>query len=454
MATKQNKLNGSFISISSRDTKTDKSVINQMADILESDITDNVRRYEVYEKPNPSDSDIVLKTSLFQTVLDQPLENSAVANELFDITVGAYAKYNSDTNNYTVLGQTVNVDNAGKLFVAADDGSESDRHYNVREKVSIYRQFAQMLLGDADRQFTTKASVEESAVLDNPTATDPVLINEAVFLCFKRLFVNDNIAKGSFELNIFEKTSEIHEENNDDSIAETFKNLRDVDHQATANVINDSSSQVFISVSSGGEVGTLYKGNSPIGLIFYDTGIVVLDANRVFDMTQPVKGLIESMTSGNVAIADNGLVNDDNTASGEGQIYFLGQLRSFWFRACLDDVIDHVRQRIRKTVSYANVASSVNSAISFTSEMFINSSLIFCRAAPSQCNLSSNPTYTDSDGEIHAKTSSGNIFKTFAYVTTVGLYDGSGDLLAVAKTSRPIEKNSETDLSIRVRIDY
>jgi hypothetical protein len=34
------------------------------------------------------------------------------------------------------------------------------------------------------------------------------------------------------------------------------------------------------------------------------------------------------------------------------------------------------------------------------------------------------------------------------------LYDTAGDLLAVAKLSRPIEKNDEKDLTIRVRLDF
>lgn len=455
MANQENKLTGSFISINNRDTTTDKSSINQMSDFLESDILDNVRRYEVYEKPAASDSSVKLISSLYQTVLDQPLENSAVANELFDITIGSYASYNSADNTYTVNGQTVNVDSAGKLYVD-NAGSESTQHFNIREKVGIYRQFAQMLLGDASRQFTTKASVMDSDVAVSPGANDAKLINEAIFLCFKRLFVNDNIAKGSFELNIFNETSDVKEESNPEgSPAATYTNIREVNHQGSPLVLNDSSSQTFISVSSGGEIGTLYNGTSPVGVIYYDSGVVVLDGERVLNLDQKVKGLIDSIeTSASVSKAEAGLLfdSDDNHNSAvAGELYYLGTLKQFWFRASMDDVIDHVRVRIRKTLEYASVSSSIKSAISFTSEMFINSSLIFCRAAPSQCNLSTNPTYTNSDGKIYATLSNG---KTFSYVTTVGLYDGGGDLLAVAKTSRPIEKNPETDLSIRVRIDY
>ena len=79
--------------------------------------------------------------------------------------------------------------------------------------------------------------------------------------------------------------------------------------------------------------------------------------------------------------------------------------------------------------------------------------MIFCRAAPSQCNYSSNPSYTKSDGSIRVIDDPEND-DPFVYITTVGLYDSNNNLLAVAKTSRPIEKNPETDLSIRIRLDF
>jgi len=36
----------------------------------------------------------------------------------------------------------------------------------------------------------------------------------------------------------------------------------------------------------------------------------------------------------------------------------------------------------------------------------------------------------------------------------VGLYNANNELLAVAKLSRPVEKNDEKDLSVRVRLDF
>ena len=47
-----------------------------------------------------------------------------------------------------------------------------------------------------------------------------------------------------------------------------------------------------------------------------------------------------------------------------------------------------------------------------------------------------------------------DVQRSFSFITTVGLYDANDNLLAVAKLSRPIEKNDEKDLTVRVRLDF
>jgi hypothetical protein len=44
--------------------------------------------------------------------------------------------------------------------------------------------------------------------------------------------------------------------------------------------------------------------------------------------------------------------------------------------------------------------------------------------------------------------------RTFAFMTTIGLYDARNNLLAVAKLSRPVEKNDEKDITMRIRLDF
>ena len=68
-------------------------------------------------------------------------------------------------------------------------------------------------------------------------------------------------------------------------------------------------------------------------------------------------------------------------------------------------------------------------------------------------NLSSNPTFTDENGQIIMSLVD-ETAKPFTMITGVGLYDANNNLLAVGKLSRPIEKNGEKAINLRLRIDY
>ena len=61
----------------------------------------------------------------------------------------------------------------------------------------------------------------------------------------------------------------------------------------------------------------------------------------------------------------------------------------------------------------------------------------------------------DDDNSIQVlEAGSENIQQSFSYVTSVGLYDAHDNLLAIAKLSRPVEKNNEKDLTFRIRLDF
>jgi len=120
---------------------------------------------------------------------------------------------------------------------------------------------------------------------------------------------------------------------------------------------------------------------------------------------------------------------------------------NFLTSASIDDVVEHV--------SSVRFHSASQTFLTFQNNTQINSTLIFCRATADEFNFSSNPTYVDSNGRIVVidETQQG-VQKSFSFVTTVGLYDANEQLLAVAKLSRPVEKNDEKDLTFRVRLDF
>ena len=100
-------------------------------------------------------------------------------------------------------------------------------------------------------------------------------------------------------------------------------------------------------------------------------------------------------------------------------------------------------------------AIGIITAATFQNVTNINSTLIFCRASADEFNYSTNPTFTDSNGRIRVvDQGQEDTQRTFSFPTTVGLHDEFGNLLAVAKMSRPIEKNDEKDITFRIRLDF
>jgi hypothetical protein len=81
----------------------------------------------------------------------------------------------------------------------------------------------------------------------------------------------------------------------------------------------------------------------------------------------------------------------------------------------------------------------------------LNSTIYYCRAAHNEFNYSANPTYLN-ESKIRVKETS--LDQPLAYITTIGLYSANNELLAVAKVSEPIKKTPDTELTLRVRLDY
>jgi hypothetical protein len=97
-------------------------------------------------------------------------------------------------------------------------------------------------------------------------------------------------------------------------------------------------------------------------------------------------------------------------------------------------------------------AISLGASFALNSEETITSDYIFVRARNSEFNYSENPSFiSGSNGEV--------IYANFinqpqVYVTTIGMYNDSNDLLAVAKMSRPLLKDFTKEALVRVKLDF
>ena len=98
--------------------------------------------------------------------------------------------------------------------------------------------------------------------------------------------------------------------------------------------------------------------------------------------------------------------------------------------------------------------AAVSGAASFqlNSEETVTSDYVFVRARNSEFNYSENPSFiSGSTGDV--------IFSTFinspqTYMTTVGFYNDTNDLLAVAKLSKPLTKDFTKESLVRVKLDF
>ena len=81
----------------------------------------------------------------------------------------------------------------------------------------------------------------------------------------------------------------------------------------------------------------------------------------------------------------------------------------------------------------------------------VSSRYFFCRVKNSEYNFTSNPTIIDSNGNLLYALLINN---PVTYPTAVGLYNDTGDLLAVAKLSQPLQKDFTKEALIRVKLDY
>jgi hypothetical protein len=92
------------------------------------------------------------------------------------------------------------------------------------------------------------------------------------------------------------------------------------------------------------------------------------------------------------------------------------------------------------------------SSFELNSEETITSDFVFVRSRNAEFNYSTNPSFiSGSTGEV--------IFSYFinnpqVYPTTVGLYNDANELLAVAKLSRPLQKNFTKEALVRVKLDF
>jgi len=293
--------------------------------------------------------------------------------------------------------------------------SSSTNTQNAK-KINMYNQMAQVLAG-YDHTGSILRFDQAGEVVDTGTKID-----EAYFLTFSRLLVKDEIKKGTFELKLGINQDFDHGGTGGGSV-----------HNKRIIITDASSSNVYKVNSPAGEYGILYATGStansgevihstdymPCGLLYYQAGVAVISGS-VFGSYTLGNGLLRG-SQGPCELAAN--------ISGSG------------FNAITSSTIQTMANGLRNRIYN----------VQFNNTTELNSTIYFCRVNHNEFNYSTNPTYISASQIVLKEVKSD---QTTTFITTVGLYNANNELLAVAKTSEPLVKTPQDELTIRVRLDY
>jgi hypothetical protein len=355
---------------------------------------------------------ILARNGRIYTRFDQT--NDVVSNQTETVTAGLWsdnvaglttyfsssAQTTSQRRYYVdVYQETPSADGAAVQFALAyghalGSGSSALGTQNDSPTKAVYSQYRQLLLSANQSRFTTAGS----------GSTDSIYV-----LNFKRNRLKERLDAGNFELPLLSIST--HDVNATGSVTVGSTVIKLIDDSSIASATIGDSGKVY-NVVSGSITNGVFNSTTPIyyGLAYPDHGVLVLDGK---------------MLDGQLSFATN--LSGSTTAGAEGNNHFL----------------------LYHSISGSGALS--NQFLARNSEK-ITSTHYFVRVKNAEYNFSNNPSYvTGSVGQISQNTFIGDP-KT--YITTVGLYNDSRELLAVAKLSKPLLKSFQREALIRVKLDY
>jgi hypothetical protein len=282
---------------------------------------------------------------------------------------------------------------------ALGSGSDSQGQLNDSPSRAIYSQYRQLLLKPNDSRFTTAGSGSTNYIY---------VVN------FKRNRLKERLDAGNWELPLMNISSS-RPLNATGSVNVTGSRVITLIDDSSLNSATIGDSGKIYNIVSGSINGGVHNPTAPVyyGLAYPDFGTLILDGKML----------------------DQQLNFQTNTgSSSEGNNHFA------------------LFHSISGSALQTNTATSDKYGFLARNSEKITSTHYFVRVKNAEYNFSNNPSYvTGSVGEIAQSTFIGDP-KT--YITTVGLYNDSQELLAVAKLSKPLLKSFQREALIRVKLDY
>ena len=297
-----------------------------------------------------------------------------------------------------------------------NDGSGSINNggeINDTPSRAVYSQYRLMAIEPPIKQFE---------FYDNGILTGS---NEIYVINFNRNVLNDRIDPGNFEINLAELNGRSYANSvyTGSNVAVSSSNkilsLIDNSNDFSETEFCVESPYVYYHIVSGTlQNGVHSTGDgteitntrfTTYGLVYPNLGIIVLDAKKL-----NISASFNSVTGSGI--------NGDNSY---------------------------------KLFTAISGASVLNKPMKARNVKKISTNHYFVRIPTNHANYTSNPTFTVDDGAEEGRI----IYECFVdnpvtYITSVGLYNSARELLAIAKLSKPVKKTPQTDILIKIRLNW
>jgi len=292
-------------------------------------------------------------------------------------------------------------DNSGSMLLRDNDNS-------LISSKATYAQYKSMLLDPTDTSFTVARSDGSSAN-----------INDIYVINLSRARFREKIDAGNWSLALSGSNGRFK------FIDNSGKKFSD-ENGLTGRVFQVGVGELNLGTQNEATITSLYDTTSGegFGLFYPDRGIIVLNPRAVGNTVGNVWNEA-FQTVGHLAPGGAGATSaPDNVTSTAAEQYYHKRL---YYAIKLGKDFE-----MRRTEN-------------------ISTQHFFVRATNREFNYSNNPTYVKADGTFTEPT-----FKTdpYSYITTVGLYNDSNELIAVAKTSQPVVKSFDKEVLIKVKLSF
>jgi hypothetical protein len=265
----------------------------------------------------------------------------------------------------------------------------------------VYGQFRSLIFGDENSSFTFGSTTISGS-------------KDIIVLTVARSRFKESMNPGSFSLTLKSGSNQI-------SLVDDSKVASTSTYIGTSRVYQLLSGSYNSSTGLTTPSSSNYTISGSYGIIIPDEGLIILNPRALALPAGPLGGV--------------GAVFNEFSSSQAAT--FFSAISSY---------------NINNRMIYDMIATVPSTpAFSLQSYETISSRYFFTRVKNSEFNYTTNPTVIDSNGNLLFTQL---VYNPQTFITTVGLYNNSGDLLAVAKLNKPLVKDFTKELLLRVKLDF